>query len=137
LRNHAGTLAAMDFFVVPTVTFRWLYVFVILRHARRHVIPFNVTAWPTAAWVARQLRQAFPFETAPCYVIRDRDGIYGEEVQRCLARLHVEEVVTAPRSPWQNPYVERMIGSIRPECLDHVIVLNERHLRCLLFSYRE
>jgi transposase InsO family protein len=135
LKNHAGTLAAMDFFVVPTATFRLLYVFVILSHARRRVVHFNVTARPTAAWVARQLLQAFPFETAPRYLIRDRDGIYGHEVRRCLASLSIEEVVTAPRSPWQNPYCERLIGSIRRELLDHVIVGGERHLYRLLASY--
>jgi transposase InsO family protein len=135
LTNHVGTLASMDFFVVPTVTFRLLYVFVLLRHQRRYVVHFNVTTAPTAAWVAQQLRQAFPFETAPRYLIRDRDGIYGDEVRRCLRSLGIEEVVTAPRSPWQNPYCERMIGSLRRECLDQVIVLNERHLRRLLSSF--
>jgi putative transposase len=135
LKNHAGTLASMDFFVVPTVTFRLLYVFLLLSHARRRVVHFHVTTTPTAAWVSRQLRHAFPFETAPRYLIRDRDGIYGAEVRRCLASLHIEEVVTAPRSPWQSPYVERMIGSNRRELLDHVIVLNEGQLRRLLSSY--
>jgi putative transposase len=135
LRNHAGTLASMDFFVVPTVTFHLLYVFVVLSHQRRRVLHFNVTTRPTAAWVSRQLAEAFPFETAPRYLIRDRDGIYGDEVRRCLASLNVEEVVTAPRSPWQNPYCERLIGSLRRECLDHVIVLNECHLRRILSSY--
>ncbi|HEY7314812.1 MAG TPA: integrase core domain-containing protein [Gemmataceae bacterium] len=137
LKNHVGTLASMDFFTVPTATFRRLYVFVILHHARRRVVHVNVTTRPTAAWVAQQLREAFPFETAPRYLIRDRDGIYGNEVRRCLASLNIEEVVTSPRSPWQNPYVERLIGSIRRELLDHVIVLNERHLRRLLSSYLE
>jgi putative transposase len=135
LRNHVGTLASMDFFVVPTATFRLLYVFVILSHPRRRVRHFNVTTQPTAAWVARQLRQAFPFETTPRYLIRDRDGIYGAEVRRCLTSLSIEEVVTAPRSPWQNPYCERLIGSIRRELLDHVIVGGERHLQRLLSSY--
>jgi transposase InsO family protein len=135
LTNHVDTLAAMDFFVVPTVTFRLLYVFVILSHQRRQVVHFQVTTAPRAVWVSRQLRQAFPFETAPRYLIRDRDSIYGTEVRRCLASLHIEEVVTAPRSPWQNPYAERMIGSLRRECLDHVIVLNERHLRYFLSAY--
>jgi putative transposase len=135
LKNHAGTLASMDFFVVATVTFRLLYVFVLLSHSRRRVVHFHVTTAPTAAWVSRQLREAFPFETAPRYLIRDRDGVYGEEVRRCLAGLHSEEVVTAPRSPWQSPYVERLIGSIRRELLDQVIVLGERHLHRLLASY--
>lgn len=135
LTNHVGTLASMDFFTVPTATFRVLYVFLVLRHERRRVLHFNVTAKPTATWVSQQLRQAFPFETAPRYLIRDRDGIYGTEVRRCLAAMGVEEVLTAPRSPWQSPYVERLIGSIRRECLDHVIVLNERHLRHILTAY--
>ncbi len=135
LRNHVGMLASMDFFVVPTATFRLLYVFVILSHPRRHILHFNVTIQPTAAWVARQLRQAFPFETSPRYLIRDRDGIYGVEVRRCLFSLGIEEVVTAPRSPWQNPYCERLIGSIRRELLNHVIVGGERHLHRLLSSY--
>jgi transposase InsO family protein len=137
LKNHSGTLASMDFFIVPTATFHLLYVFVVLSHQRRRVLHVNITTAPTAAWVSRQLQEAFPFETTPRYLIRDRDGIYGSEVCRCLARLNIEEVVTAPRSPWQNPYVERMIGSIRRELLDHVIVLNERHLRRLLSSYLE
>ncbi len=135
LRNHVGTLAAMDFFVVPSVTFRLLYVFLILSHARRRVVHFHVTTTPTAAWVSQQLRQAFPFETAPRYLIRDRDGIYGDEVRRCLRSPRIEEVVAAPRSPWQNPYCERLIGTLRRELLDQVIVLNERQLRRPLSSY--
>ena len=125
----------MDFFVVPSVTFRLLYVFIILSHARRRVVHFHVTTTPTTAWVSRQLREAFPLETAPRYLIRDRDGIDGAEVRRCLASLNIDEVVTAPRSPWQSPYVERLIGAIRRELLDHVIVLGERHLHRLLASY--
>ncbi len=137
LRNHVGSLASIDFFVVPTVTFQMLYGFLILRHDRRRVVHFNVTSEPTAAWVAQQLREAFPFDEAPRYLIRDRDGIYGDKVRRCLEGLGIEEVVTAPRSPWQNPYVERLIGTLRRELLDHVIVLNERHLRRLLTSFFE
>ena len=127
----------MDFFVVPTATFRRLFVLVILSHERRRVVHFSVTKAPTAQWIAQQLRETFPFETAPSYLIRDRDGIYGEVVRRCLASLNIEEVVTAPRSPWQNAYVERLIGSIRRELLDHVIVWNEGHLRRLLAAYLE
>jgi putative transposase len=134
LKNHIGTMASMDFFVVPTATFRLLYVLVILSHDRRRVVHFNITDSPSAVWVARQLRQAFPFETAPSYLIHDRDGIFGAEVRRCLASLNVEEVVTAPRSPWQNPYCERLGGTLRRELLDRVIVLNERHLHRLLSS---
>jgi putative transposase len=135
LKNHVGTLASMDFFVVATVTFRLLYVFVILNHSRRRVVHFRVTTAPTAGWVSRQLREAFPFETAPRYLIRDRDGIYEAEVRRCLAGLNSEEVLTPPRSPWQSPCVERLIGSIRRALLDHVIVLGERPLHRLLSSY--
>jgi putative transposase len=135
LHNHVDCLASIDFFVVPTVTFRLLFGFVVLCHQRRRVIHFKVTAHPTAAWVARQLCEAFPFDTAPRYLIRDRDGVYGEEVTRCLDNLGIVEVHTAPRSPWQNPFVERVIGSIRRDCLDHVIVLNERHLLRILKSY--
>ncbi len=137
LRNHAGSLASMDFFVAPTVTFQLLYGFLILRHDRRRVVHFAATSTPTAAWVTRQLREAFPYEEAPRYLIRDRDGIYGEEVQRCIRSMGIEEVVTAPRSPWQNPFVERLIGTLRRELLDHVIVLNERHLRRLVTAYFE
>jgi putative transposase len=135
LRNHVGVLASIDLFVVPTATFGLLYGLVILCHQRRRVAHFNVTGHPTAAWVAQQLREAFPFGEAPRYLIRDRDGIYGEDVVRCLKSLGIEAVVTAPRSPWQNPFVERLIGTIRRELLDHVIVLGERHLLRLLRSF--
>ena len=135
LKNHVGCLASMDLFVVPTATFGLLYGLVILRHERRRVVHFNVTTAPSSVWVANQLRQAFPFDEAPRYLIRDRDGIYGEEVRRCLKALGIEEVVIAPRSPWQNPFVERLIGTLRRELLDHVIVLGERHLMRLLRDY--
>jgi len=125
----------MDFFVVPTATFSLLYALVILRHDRRRVMHVNVTSHPTAPWVAQQLREAYPFDTAPRYLIRDRDGIYGLEVRECLKSLGIEEVVIAPRSPWQNPYVERLIGRLRRELLDHVVVPNERHLRKLLRQF--
>lgn len=130
-----GTLASIDFFTVPTVTFRNLFVFVVLSHDRRRVVHFNLTDSPTAAWTAQQLREAFPFETAPRYLIRDRDGIYGLAFQRWVRNLGIEEVVIAPRSPWQNPYVERLIGTLRRELLNHVIVLHERHLHRLLSDY--
>jgi putative transposase len=137
LKNHVGTLAAIDFCVVPTVTFRLLYCFVVLRHDRRRVVHVNVTTHPTAAWVARQVVQAFPFDEAPRYLIRDRDGVYGHELRRTLERLGIEEVVIAPCSPWQNPFVERWIGTLRRECLDHVIVLNEAHLMQIVASFLE
>jgi transposase InsO family protein len=135
LRNHAEAIAAVDFFTVPTVTFRNLYVFVVLRIDRRQVVHFAVSERPHAAWVARQLREAFPFDTAPKYLIRDNDGIYGAETNRTLTMLGVEEVKITPRSPWQNGYVERFIGTLRRELFDHVIVLNERHLERLLAEF--
>src|SRR5262249_43231106 len=135
LKNHVGTLASIDFFTVPTVTFQVLFVFVVLRHDRRRIAHFNLTRHPTAEWIARQVTQAFPFDEAPRYLIRDRDGAYGDEVRRCLKNLGIEEVVIAPRSPWQSPFVERVIGTIRRECLDHVIVLNQRHLKRILSKF--
>jgi hypothetical protein len=135
LRNHVSQLASIDFFVVPTATFRVLFVFLVLSHDRRRIVHVNVTAHPTAAWTAQQLREAWPWDTAPRFVIRDRDGIYGSEVQHAAQAMGIEEVLTAPRSPWQNPVVERVIGSIRRECLDHVIVWNERSLRRHLHQY--
>ena len=104
---------AIDFFTIPTATFGVLYVFIVLNHERRKVVHFNVTEHPTAQWTAQQLLEAFPFDSAPCYLLRDRDGIYGELNQRRIRSLSIEEVVTAPRSPWQNPFVERVIGPIR------------------------
>jgi len=135
LDNHVRDLASIDFFTVPTVTFRILYVFLVLRHDQRQIVHFNVTAHPTAQWTAQQLVEAFPLDTAPRYLLRDRDAIYGERFRRRLHSLGIAEVPIAPRSPWQSPYIERLIGSIRRECLDHVIVFNERHLRRLLGSY--
>lgn len=135
LDNHAECLAAMDFFTVPTARFRVLYVFIVLSHDRRKVLHFNATEHPTAQWTAQQLFEAFPFDSATRYLLHDRDAIYGEKVKRRIRALGIEEVITAPRSPWQNAYVERVIGSIRRECLDHVIVLNERHLKRILRDY--
>jgi putative transposase len=135
LENHTDCIAGIDFFTVPTATFRTLYVFIVLSHDRRHIMHFNVTAHPTARWTAQQLVEAFPFDSAPSYLLRDRDAIYGDLVRRRIKSLGIEEVITAPRSPWQNPYCERVIGSIRRDCLDHVIVLNERHLRRILREY--
>jgi hypothetical protein len=137
LRNHLGCLASIDFLVVPTVTFRLLFVFMVLSLDRRRVVHYNVTEHPTAQWVSRQLIQAFPFDTAPRYLIRDRDSIYGALVRRCLKNLGTAEVVTAPRSPWQDPYSERLNLPLRRELLDHVIVFNERHVMRLLGRYFE
>ena len=135
LNNHVGSIAAIDFFTVPTATFRNLYVLVVLGHERRRIVHFNVTDQPHAAWVAQQLREAFPFDEAPRFLIRDNDGVYGHKVVKCLDALGIEEVKTAPGSPWQNAYCERVIGTLRRDCLDHVIVLNEPHLRKILTSY--
>jgi transposase InsO family protein len=135
LENHVGSLASIDFFVVPTATFTLLFAFIVLQHERRRIVHIGVTAHPTTAWIAQQMREAFPWDTAPRYLIRDRDGVYGREFRTRLKGMGIEEVVTAPRSPWQSPFVERVIGSIRRECLDHVIVLNERQLRRILASY--
>ncbi|MCZ6836070.1 MAG: integrase core domain-containing protein [Planctomycetota bacterium] len=135
LNNHANDIAAIDFFTVPRFTFRVLYCFIVLRHDRRTIVHFNVTEHPTAAWTAQQIIEAFPFDEAPKYLIRDRDGIYGNQVRSRIKHLGIMEVVTSPRSPWQNPFAERVIGSIRRECLDHVIVLNEAHLIRILSEY--
>jgi len=135
LENHIKVLVATDFLVVPTVNFRMLFIFVVLAHHRRCVIHFNVTAHPTAEWTARQIAEAFPWDSAPGYLLHDRDSIYGELFRKRVREMGIGEVVTAPRSPWQNPYVERLLGSIRRECLDHVIVLNESSLRRILKSY--
>jgi len=121
--------------VVPTLTFRLLFAFVVLRHDRRELVHVNVTSHPTARWAARQVIDAFPYESAPRYLLRDRDAIYGDEFTRRIADMGVREVLIAPRAPWQNPYAERLIGSIRRECLDYFIVFNERHLRRLLRAY--
>ncbi len=135
LDNHVKDLLSVDFFVVPTVTFKVLFVFVVLVHAQRRIVHFNLTEHPTAQWTSQQISEAFPWEAAPRYLIRDRDRVYAPAFRARLECMGIEEVLTAPRSPWQNPFAERAIGSIRRECLDHVIVLNERHLRRLLGDY--
>jgi hypothetical protein len=135
LHNHAPDIAAMDLFVVPTIGFRLLYAFVIVRLERRDLVWINVTTNPTAEWVARQITEAFPWNEAPRYLIRDRDHIYGAVVARRLRAMGIRDRPVAPASPWQNGYAERLIGSIRRECLDHVIVWGEPHLRRILRSY--
>ena len=135
LRNHASDIAAMDFFVVPTIGFDVLYAFLILRLGRRDLVWINVTPHPTAEWVARQITEAFPWNEAPRYMIRDRDCIYGAVVTRRLRAMGIRDKPIAPASPWQNGFVERLIGSIRRECVDHIIVLGEMHLRRVLKSY--
>ena len=134
LRNHADGIASMDLFVVPTLSFRLLYGLLILKHGRRHMLWLGVTAHPTE-WIARQLTEACGWEPVPRYILRDRDSIYGEIFQRRLRAMGIRDRPTAPRSPWQNGHTERLIGSIRRECLDHVVVFGERHLRHLLLSY--
>jgi putative transposase len=135
LQNHVADLVSVDFFVVPTATFRVLYVFVVLLHHRRQVVHFNVTGSPTAAWTAQQIVEAFPDEEAPRYLLRDRDSIYGGEFRRRVQDIGIAEVLAAAHSPWQNPFAERLIRTIRRELLDHVIVLNAGHLRRRLRSY--
>ena len=121
LANHREAIAAVDFFIVPTLTFDVLYVFVVIEHARRRVVHFNVTAHPTAKWIAPQLTEAFPFDTAPKYLIREGDAKYGQSVTRRITALGIKDVVTTPASPWENAHAERVIGSIRRECLDRII----------------
>jgi putative transposase len=128
-------LVAVDFFTVPTVLFKVLFVFVVLAHDRRRVVHVNVTDTPTAQWTAQQLVEAFPWDTAPRYLLRDRDGVYGAVFSKRVQSLRIHEVTIAPRAPWQNPYVERLIGTLRRDCLDHIIVLNENHLRRVLCDY--
>jgi transposase InsO family protein len=135
LRNHEAGIGAMDFLVVPTINFQLLFVLVILRHERRRLISLSVTDHPTAKWIARQITEAFPWDEAPDYMIRDRDRCYGHTVTKRLAAMGIRDHPVAPRSPWQNGHAERLIGSIRRECLDHVVVFGEDHLRRILAPY--
>jgi transposase InsO family protein len=128
LNNHILQLVSVDFFTVPTIRFQVLYVFLVLAHERRRILHFNVTAHPTAEWTAQQLRNAFPWDSALRYLLRDRDRIFGDDFTRPVQDMGVQEVLSAPRSPWQRAYVERVIGTIRRECLDHVIIFNEAAL---------
>jgi len=136
LRNHLDVSAGSDFFTVPTLTFKLLYVFVVLSHDRRRILHVNVTKHPTAGWTAQQLTEAFPGDDRiPRFFHRDRDAIYGDLVRQRIAAIGMNEVISAKQSPWQNPYAERVIGSIRRECTDHLIPLNEAHLRATLADY--
>ena len=135
LLNHAEKIASIDLFVVPTISFRLLYGLLVLGHSRRRIMWLGVTAHPTAEWIARQITEACGWDPAPTYLIRDRDRVYGEAFTRRIRAMGIRDRPTAPRSPWQNGYAERLIGSIRRECLDHVIVFSERHLRHVLRSY--
>src|SRR4029450_4361429 len=129
LRNHAPGLGAMDFLVVPTINFRLLSLLVILRHERRRLMSLSVTSHPTAEWIARQITEAFPWDEAPAHLIRDRDARYGQLVKQRMAAMGIRDHPIARCSPWQNGHVERLIGSIRRECLDHIVILGEDHLR--------
>ena len=136
LKNHLDSTVACDFFVVPTATFQLLFCFVILAHDRRRIVHFNVTPHPCAQWTAQQLIEAFPGdEPVPSYLLRDRDSIYGTYFRTRVKGMGIREVITARKSPWQNPYAERVIGSIRRECLDHLIILGDQHLRRILKDY--
>jgi len=135
LCNHAEGIAAIDLFVVPTIGFRMLYGLVIVRLARRLLVWTAVTTNPTAEWVARQITEAFPWNSAPSYLIRDRDPAYGAAFKKRLHAMGIRDHPTAPRSPWQNPYAERMIGTIRRDCFDHLVVIGAAHLRRILRSY--
>src|SRR5262245_10215345 len=135
LRNHVGQLVSIDFFTVATIRLRVLYVFIVLTHDRRRIIHFNITEHPTAVWAAQQIIEAFPEDGAPRFIVRDRDGIYGELFRARVEGMNIEEILIAPRSPWQNCYVERVIGSIRRECLNHLIVINDNLLRRVLKDY--
>jgi transposase InsO family protein len=135
LRNHAPDIAAVDLFVVPTIGFDLLYVLVIIRLERRNLVWINVTPNPTAEWVARQITEAFPWTEAPRHLIRDRDRVCGAAVMHRLRAMGIRDKPIAPGSPWQNGFAERLIGSIRRECVDHVVVLGEAHLRRILTRY--
>src|SRR4029077_3961451 len=141
LDNHVKSMVSIDFFTVPTLRFQVLYVFVVLAHDRRRIVHFNVTAHPTAEWTGQQLREAFPFDQVPRYLLRDRDGMFGADFTKEVRNLGIEEVLSAPRSQWQRAYIERVIGSIRRECIDHVIVFNGaslyRHLKSFVTYYHE
>jgi len=137
LLNHADGIASIDLFVVPTISFKLLYGLLILRHDRRRILWIGVTRSPTAEWIARQVSEACGWEPVPDYLVRDRDRVYGEAFTRRIRATGIRDRPTAPRSPWQNGYAERLIGSIRRECLDHVIVFGERHLRHVLGAYQQ
>lgn len=128
LENHVKTMVSVDFFTVPTINFQVLYVFLVLAHDRRRIVHFNVTAHPTAEWTAHQLREAFPWDSVPRYLLRDRDRIFGRDFVEQVKAMGIKEVLSTPRSPWERAFVERVIGTIRRECLDHVIVFNEASL---------
>jgi transposase InsO family protein len=135
LRNHAQAIAAIDLFVVPTLTFERLFAFLVLGHGRRQLLWFEVTRHPTAEWLARQITEAFPWASAPAHLLRDNDRAYGHAFRSRVRAMGIRDRPISPRSPWQNPYVERLIGTVRRECLDRVLIFGEAHLRQILSSY--
>jgi len=135
MTNHAKDIVSVDFFTIPTASFRVLFVFLVLTNECRRIVHFNVTDSPSAFWTGQQIVEAFPWDTAPKYLLRDRDGTYGEHFVHRIESMGIRQVLISARSPWQNPYVERVIGSIRRDCLDHAIVINEKHLRRVLRDY--
>jgi transposase InsO family protein len=135
LRNHAGAIVAIDLCVVPTVSFECLFALVVVGHRRRRLLWFAVTPHPTAEWLARQIVEAFPWNTAPAYLVRDNDGAYGQTFRRRVRAMGIRDRPISPRSPWQNPYAERLIGTLRRDCLDHVLIFGVKHLRRILASY--
>ena len=137
LRNQTAGIAAIDMFVVASASFRLLYVMIILARDRRQIVRIDVTRYPTAGWLARLVTDAFPWDSAPRYLLRDNDASYGQDFRKQVDAMGITEVVSAARSPWQNAYVERVIGSIRRECLDYILIFNERHLRRVLSSYAD
>jgi transposase InsO family protein len=137
LENHVKSMVSVDFVTVPTIRFQILYVFLVLAHDRRRIVHFAITAHPTAEWTAQQMREAFPWESAPRYLLRDRDRIFGKDFVNQVKAMGIKQVLSAPRSPWQRAYIERVIGTIRRECLDHMVVLNERCLHRHLKSFSD
>jgi transposase InsO family protein len=137
--KHRGppsqTCAAIDLCLVPTLTFECLFAFLVVSHGRRQLLWFAVTKHPTAEWLAQQIAEAFPWDTAPRYLIRDNDSAYGQAVTKRVRGMGIRDRPIAPRSPWQNPYEERLIGTLRRECLDHVLIFGEQHLRRVLTLY--
>src|SRR3989454_2782517 len=135
LRNHADGIASIDLFVVPTIAFEQLFAFLVLGHGRRQLLWFAVTRHPTAEWLAQQIVEAFPWGTAPTYLVRDNDRAYGQAFTNRVRAMGIRDRPISPRSPWQNPYAERLIGTLRRDCLDHVLIFGERHLRGVLTLY--
>jgi transposase InsO family protein len=135
LRNHADAIAAIDLCLVPTLTFQCLFAFLVVGHGRRQLLWFAVTRQATAEWLAQQIVEAFPWDTAPTYLVRDNDGAYGQAFTRRIRAMGIRDRPISPRSPWQNPYVERLIGTLRRDCLDHVLIFGEQHLRRVLTLY--